>query len=90
MILKNNEADLNLVLKFQVENIDYTVFATANNLMFQGQTGGAFRPVLYIVEWWFRGAPCGFGAPGGFCFRGPPGFRGAPGIHDCSPGGCGG
>ena len=32
MILKNNEADLNLVLKFKVENFDYTVFATSSNL----------------------------------------------------------
>jgi hypothetical protein len=32
MILKNNEADLNLVLKFKVENFYYTVFATSDNL----------------------------------------------------------
>ncbi|KAJ3593597.1 hypothetical protein NHX12_005931 [Muraenolepis orangiensis] len=31
MILKNNEADLDLVMKFKVENFDYTVFATTEN-----------------------------------------------------------
>ena len=32
MVLKNNEADLNIVLKFKVDNFDYTVFATSDNL----------------------------------------------------------
>ncbi|KAJ3582423.1 hypothetical protein NHX12_000629, partial [Muraenolepis orangiensis] len=31
MILKNNEAVLDLVMKFKVENFDYTVFATTEN-----------------------------------------------------------
>ncbi|KAJ3581541.1 hypothetical protein NHX12_016534 [Muraenolepis orangiensis] len=31
MILKNNEAVLDLVMKFKVENFDYTVFATIEN-----------------------------------------------------------
>ena len=33
MVLKNNEVDLNLVLKFKVKIFDHTVLATSDNLM---------------------------------------------------------
>ena len=58
MILKNNEADLNLVLKFKVENFDYTVFATSDNLKcFKCGQEGHFARVLFIIERRCGGSP---------------------------------
>ena len=70
MILKNNETDLNLVLKFTVENFYYSLCHFGQFEVFQVRTGGALCPFLCIIERWCGGSAGGCrgrGGPGGCC-----------------------
>ncbi|KAJ3585232.1 hypothetical protein NHX12_013953 [Muraenolepis orangiensis] len=97
MILKNNEADLDLVMKFKVENFDYTVFATTENQKcFKCGLEGHFARLCPQLK---EGAAVPVAEPpvaAAVAAAEPPvaaadppgGFRGAPGGRRGAPGGC--
>ena len=65
VVLKNIEADLNLVLKFKVENSEYSLSHFGQFEVFQVRTGGAFCLFLCIIERLCGGSPgvCADGVP---------------------------